>query len=44
MITEFLEQGSLYDHLHRNGGKIDNERMLCLVEDIALGMAYLHGR
>jgi len=44
MITEYLDEGSLFDHLHRKHTKIDSERKLCVVEDIALGMAYLHGR
>jgi len=34
----------LFDYLHKRKGKIDNLNLLRIVEDIALGMAYLHGR
>ena len=44
MINEYLEEGSLFDHIHKKQTPIVPERMLSLVEDIALGMAYLHGR
>jgi serine/threonine protein kinase len=44
MINEYLEEGSLFDHLHKKKTVIDEERMLLIVEDIALGMNYLHGR
>jgi len=44
MITEYLEEGSLFDHLHKKRTAMDDERMLYIVEDIALGMNYLHSR
>jgi len=46
MINEYLGEGSLFDHLHKKTPPtpIDDERMFLIVEDIALGMAYLHGR
>jgi len=44
MINEYLGEGSLFDHLHKKFTPIDDERMFLIVEDIALGMAYLHGR
>ena len=42
MITEYLKEGSLFDHLHgknKKHVKFDDERLLCIAEDIALGMA-----
>jgi len=44
MITEYLEEGSLFDHLHKLHTKISDETMFNIIEDIALGMCYLHGR
>lgn len=44
MITEYLEEGSLFDHLHTKHTKIDENTMFTIIEDIALGMTYLHGR
>lgn len=44
MITEYLEQGSLFDHIHKKKTKFSNARILSIIEDMALGMAYLHGR
>ena len=35
---------SLFDHLHRKQSKFDENRILQIVEDISLGMNYLHGR
>ncbi len=42
MITEYLEEGSLFDHLHKKKTKFNEERKLLILEDIALGMSYLH--
>jgi len=44
MITEYLEEGSLFDHLHKKHTKISEDVMFNIIEDIALGMCYLHGR
>eukprot|EP01016_Furgasonia_blochmanni_P008959 TRINITY_DN13705_c0_g1_i4.p1 TRINITY_DN13705_c0_g1~~TRINITY_DN13705_c0_g1_i4.p1 ORF type:complete len:306 (-),score=44.42 TRINITY_DN13705_c0_g1_i4:372-1289(-) len=44
MITEYMELGSLYDHLHKQNTKLGEDKMLDICEDIALGMTYLHGR
>ena len=44
MITEFIEWGSLFDHLHKKKLQIPNERLIEICEDIALGMCYLHDR
>ena len=44
MITEYLEGGSLFDLLHKEHIKLTEEKLVLLVEDIALGMSYLHGR
>lgn len=44
MIIEYLEEGSLFDHLHKKHTPIDEERMIYIIEDIALGMTYLHSR
>lgn len=44
MITEYLEGGSLFDLLHKDKMKLSEEKLVSLVEDIALGMSYLHGR
>lgn len=44
MVTEFMDEGSLFDHIHKQKTYLDEERTILIVEDIALGMAYLHGR
>jgi serine/threonine protein kinase len=44
MIIEYLEEGSLFDHLHKNNTKINEDTLYAIIEDIALGMTYLHGR
>mmetsp|Transcript_27799 Transcript_27799/g.24426 ORF Transcript_27799/g.24426 Transcript_27799/m.24426 type:complete len:361 (-) Transcript_27799:923-2005(-) len=44
MITEYLEEGSLFDHLHKKHTKINDDTLFAIIEDIALGMTYLHGR
>ncbi|KRX06204.1 Sterile alpha motif/pointed domain [Pseudocohnilembus persalinus] len=44
LINEYLEQGSLFDHIHIKKSHIDMDRVLYIVEDIALGMSYLHAR
>jgi serine/threonine protein kinase len=44
MITEYVEQGSLYDHLHTRRTELDDARILEIVEDVALGMNYLHAK
>jgi hypothetical protein len=44
MITEFMENGSLFDHLHHKNTKIGPSLFVDIIEDIVLGMFYLHGR
>ena len=44
LVNEYLEQGSLFDHLHIKFTPIDQDRIINIIEDIALGMFYLHGR
>ena len=44
MITEYLPGGSLFDLLHKKKEKLTEDKILLLIEDIALGMNYLHGR
>lgn len=44
LITEYLELGSLFDHLHKKQTHFGEKAMMLIVEDIALGMNYLHGR
>ena len=34
----------MFDHLHIKHTKFTEEKMLNMIEDIALGMTYLHGR
>lgn len=40
----FLEGGSLFDHLHKKSKKFDDNQMIDIALDIALGMNYLHGQ
>ncbi|CAD8062246.1 unnamed protein product [Paramecium sonneborni] len=42
LITEFMENGSLHDHIHKK--KTKNLNFVHIIEDIALGMNNLHGR
>jgi len=44
MITEHLHKGSLFDVLHKKKQKLEENLILNVVEDIVLGMTYLHGR
>lgn len=44
MITEFMENGSLFDHLHNEKTCIAPSQVVDIVEDIVLGMRYQHGR
>ena len=44
MITEYMDQGSLFDHLHLKRTHISPNKLVDLVEDICLGMTYLHGK
>lgn len=41
-----MEWGSLFDHLHKKKIKstLDNIKIFNIVEDIALGMVYLHAK
>lgn len=41
---EYLPGGSLFDYLHIKGYKPSQFRIYKICRDIALGMAYLHGR
>ncbi|CAD8065484.1 unnamed protein product [Paramecium sonneborni] len=42
LITEYMENGSLFDHLHKR--KTKNLNFIQIIEDITLGMNNLHGR
>ncbi|CAD8153765.1 unnamed protein product [Paramecium octaurelia] len=42
LITEYMENGSLYDHIHKR--KTKNLNFIQIIEDITLGMNNLHGR
>ncbi|CAD8051589.1 unnamed protein product [Paramecium primaurelia] len=42
LITEYMENGSLYDYIHKR--KTKNLNFVHIIEDIALGMNNLHGR
>jgi len=44
LLTEFLEGGSLFDHLHKKSKKFDDNQIIDISLDIALGMNYLHGQ
>lgn len=44
MLTEYLEGGSLFDLLHKKHVKLNEDRLILIAEDIALGMNYLHSR
>ncbi|KAL4493143.1 hypothetical protein ABPG72_003228 [Tetrahymena utriculariae] len=44
MITEYLQEGSLYDHLHIKHTAFTEAKQIDMIEDMALGMVYLHGR
>ena len=44
MITEYLKQGSLFDHLHKIHTNFKEEQLINMCEQIALGMVYLHDR
>lgn len=44
MVTEFLSGGSLFDALHKQGKKFNEEQIFYMLKDIALGMSYLHGK
>jgi serine/threonine protein kinase len=44
MITEYMDGGSLFDLLHTKKQKLMEDQMLQISEEIAKGMAYLHGR
>ncbi|EGR33770.1 kinase domain protein, partial [Ichthyophthirius multifiliis] len=43
MITEYLNEGSLFDHLHCLNTDFSQTQIIRILEDIALGMRYLHG-
>lgn len=42
MITEFLEEGSLFDHLHRFNTNFSEAKLIDMIEDMALGNPFLH--
>lgn len=44
MVTEFLSGGSLFDYLHKKKEKLNEEQIFEICKDVALGMAYLHGK
>ena len=39
-----MEGGSLFDHLHKKSKKFDDNQIIEISLDIALGMNYLHGQ
>lgn len=42
MVTELMEQGSVFDILHRRNVKISFAQKMRIAKDCALGMNYLH--
>jgi serine/threonine protein kinase len=44
MITEFMKEGSLFDHLHKKQTHLSLLKKFEILEDIVLGMYNLHGR
>lgn len=42
LVTEFMENGSLYDQLHIKKTKFTKEQQLEIIDDIVQGMVYLH--
>lgn len=42
IVTEFVEQGSLYSLLHEQNKALDMAAKIKLAHGIALGMSYLH--
>lgn len=42
LVTEFMENGSLYDQLHIKKTKFNKEQQLEIIDDIVQGMVYLH--
>jgi sterile alpha motif and leucine zipper-containing kinase AZK len=42
IVTEFAENGSLYEHLHNKDEQISLERTIKWAIQIARGVAYLH--
>lgn len=44
IVMEYLPGGSLFDYLHKKGFKPTDSRIFNFCKDIALGMAYLHGK
>lgn len=42
MVTEYMERGSLYDHLHgKYKTRFSEEKMFDMIEDIVIGMRYM---
>lgn len=39
-----MEGGSLFDHLHIMGYKLNESKILSICKNVALGMVYLHGK
>jgi serine/threonine protein kinase len=42
IVTEYAENGSLYEHLHNKDEQISLERTIKWAQQIARGVAYLH--
>jgi len=37
MITEYLKEGSLFDHLHKHKTNFSETNLITMIEDMALG-------
>lgn len=44
LVTEYLEEGSLFDQLHKKHTILSTDRIFEIVEDIVMGMVYLHAK
>lgn len=44
MITEYLPRGSLFDYIHRDGGKLTERDQIHIACEIAVALKYLHSR
>jgi len=40
MITEYLKEGSLFDHLHKLKTNFSETNLITMIEDMALGIHY----
>lgn len=44
LITEYLQQGSLFDYLHKNNKKLNDRQKISIAFQIASGLKYIHSR